>query len=140
MWAPPAGSAGFSSPGFLNSAGTAAGGADATGIGGLMQRMGLPAGLELPGGGAAGGHIGFAPMFPGHTAAAMPGLELGLAQDGHIGVLAAHSFSQFYQHVGAAGGSGQLQHSHAHQHHQHQQQEDGEDDRGDGESDEESGQ
>ena len=137
MWAPPTASAGFSSPAFLNSAGAGAG--DAAGIGGLMQRMGLPAGLEMPAGGAAGGtlgaggHIGFAPMFAGH---AMPGLELGLSQDGHIGVLAAHaqSISQFYHQVGAAGASGQLQH----QHHHHQQQEDGEDE--DAESDEESGQ
>jgi hypothetical protein len=138
MWAPPTASAGFSSPAFLNSAG--AGAADAAGIGGLMQRMGLPAGLEMPAGGAAAaGHIGFAPMFTGH---AMPGLELGLSQDGHIGVLAAHaqSISQFYHQVGAAGASGQLQHQHEHQHHHHQQQEDGEDDREDGESDEESGQ
>ncbi|KAK8454377.1 hypothetical protein SEVIR_5G440100v4 [Setaria viridis] len=143
MWAPPTASAGFSSPAFLNSAGAGAG--DAAGIGGLMQRMGLPAGLEMPAGGAAGGtlgaggHIGFAPMFAGH---AMPGLELGLSQDGHIGVLAAHaqSISQFYHQVGAAGASGQLQHQHEHQHHHHQQQEDGEDDREDGESDEESGQ
>ncbi|CAO2167567.1 unnamed protein product [Urochloa humidicola] len=134
MWAPPAASAGFSSPAFLNSAA----GGDAAGIGGLMQRMGLPAGIEMPAGGAAGGtlgaggHIGFAPMFAGH---AMPGLELGLSQDGHIGVLAAHAqtISQYYHQVGAAGASGQLQH----QHHHHQQQEDGEDD---GESDEESGQ
>ncbi|OEL15645.1 Transcription factor TCP20 [Dichanthelium oligosanthes] len=134
MWAPPAASAGFSSPAFLNSAGAG----DAAGIGGLMQRMGIPAGLEMPAGGAAG-HIGFAPMFAGH---AMPGLELGLSQDGHIGVLAAHaqSISQFYHQVGAAGASGQLQHPHEHQHHHHQQQEDGEDDREDGESDEESGQ
>ncbi|CAD6228406.1 unnamed protein product [Miscanthus lutarioriparius] len=143
MWAPSAASAGFSSPSFLNSA--AAGTGDAAGIGGIMQRMGIPAGLELPGGGAAGatlgagGHIGFAPMFAGH-AAAMPGLELGLSQDGHIGVLAAQSISQFYHQVGAAGGSGQMQHPHGHQHHHQQQQEDGEDDREDGESDDESGQ
>jgi hypothetical protein len=125
MWAPPP--AGFSSAGgFLNSA------ADAAGIGGLMQRMGLPAGLDLPGG--AAGHIGFAPMFAGHAAPGMPGLELGLSQDGHIGVLAAQSLSQFYHHVGAAGGSGQLQHPHQ------QQQEDGEEEREDADSDEESGQ
>lgn len=148
MWAPPAASTGFSPAGFLNSSGAGAGGADAGGIGGLMQRMGLPAGLELPGGGGGslgvGGHIGFAPMFAGHAAAPMPGLELGLSQDGHIGVLAPQSLSQFYHHVGGAGGSGQLQHphphQHQHQHHQQQQREDGEDDRDDGDSDEESGQ
>lgn len=138
MWAPPSASAGFTSPGFLNSVGATASGADAAGIGGLMQRMGLPAGLDLPGGGAAGGHIGYAPMFAGHAAAGMPGLELGLSQDGHIGVLAAQSLSQFYHHVGAASASGQLQHPHQHQ--QHQQQEDGEDEREDADSDEESGQ
>ncbi|EMS58185.1 hypothetical protein TRIUR3_20755 [Triticum urartu] len=91
-----------------------------------------------------GGHIGFAPMFAGHAAAAIPGLELGLSQEGHIGVL-----SQFYHQVGgAAGASGQLQHPHPHQHHHHeqhhhhqqQQQEDGEDEREDGDSEEESGQ
>ncbi|KAF7025491.1 hypothetical protein CFC21_037661 [Triticum aestivum] len=142
MWGPPPASAGFSQAGFMNSSG-----ADGGGIGGLMQRIGLPAGIELPGGGAGGmgGHIGFAPMFAGHAAAAIPGLELGLSQEGHIGVL-----SQFYHQVGgAAGASGQLQHPHPHQHHHHeqhhhqqqqQQQEDGEDEREDGDSEEESGQ
>lgn len=139
MWGPPSASAGFSQAGFMNSSG-----ADGGGIGGLMQRIGLPAGIELPGGGAGsmGGHIGFAPMFAGHAAAAIPGLELGLSQEGHIGVL-----SQFYHQVGGAGASGQLQHPHPHQHHHHeqhhhqqQQQEDGEDERDDGDSEEESGQ
>lgn len=139
MWGPPPASAGFSQAGFMNSSG-----ADGGGIGGLMQRIGLPAGIELPGGGAGsmGGHIGFAPMFAGHAAAAIPGLELGLSQEGHIGVL-----SQFYHQVGGAGASGQLQHPHPHQHHHHeqhhhqqQQQEDGEDEREDGDSEEESGQ
>ena len=42
-----------------------------------------------------GGHIGFDPMFAGH-AVAMPVLELGLWQEGHISVLAAPSLSQYY--------------------------------------------
>ncbi|KQK11288.1 transcription factor TCP20 [Brachypodium distachyon] len=142
LWGPSA--AGFSPAGFMNSA--PAGADSGGGLGGLMQRIGLPAGMELPGGGG-GGHIGFAPMFASHAAAAaaMPGLELGLSQEGHIGVLAAQSFSQFYHQVGGAGGSGQLQHPHPQQHHHHQQpqqqqqQEDGEDERDEGDSDEESG-
>ncbi|BAS79990.1 Os02g0641100 [Oryza sativa Japonica Group] len=65
-------------------------------------------------------HIGFATMFAGYVAAAMPGLELGLSQDGHIGVLSARSLSQFYHQVGDASAAGQL--SHPHHHHQHHQQ------------------
>uniref|UniRef100_A0A0D9ZQA8 TCP domain-containing protein n=1 Tax=Oryza glumipatula TaxID=40148 RepID=A0A0D9ZQA8_9ORYZ len=55
-------------------------------------------------------HIGFVTMFAGHAAAAMPGLELGLSQDGHIGVLSARSLSQFYHQVGGADAADQLPH------------------------------
>ncbi|XP_020106342.1 transcription factor TCP20 [Ananas comosus] len=138
MWPPPPQVGGFNS-GFLLSGGVAAAAPSASGLGGpggggdgsvgsFMQRMGLH-GLELAGGNL--GPMSFASMLAGQGQQ-LPGLELGLSQDGHMGALNAQALSQFYQQMGqgrggpagGGGGSAQLQN----QQQQQQQDSTGEDD------------
>ncbi|KAG0453695.1 hypothetical protein HPP92_024999 [Vanilla planifolia] len=104
---------------FVPSSAASLSGAGEGSVGGFMQRIGLH-GLELP-----------EVLWPDELAQCwaamgkqMPGLELGLSQDGHIGVLHPQALNQFYQQMGQGrgGGGDQLEHL---QHHQQQHQSQG---------------
>ncbi|XP_008776533.1 transcription factor TCP20-like [Phoenix dactylifera] len=107
LWEPPA-AGGFNS-GFLQSASAVP----------AMPNIGFH-GMELPGGAGGGmGAMSFLSMLSGHGQQ-LPGLELGLSQDGSMGgVLNSQVLSQFYLQMGhGRGGEGGQLH---HQHHDHQQ-------------------
>lgn len=120
LWPPSVG--GFNS-GFLHAAPSSsnlasAGGVDAP-VGGFVQRIGVH-GLEFAGANL-GGTMSFAQMLSGHGQH-LPGLELGLSQEAHIGVLNPQSLNQFYAQIGQGGGETVDGTGHEQPHHNHQKQ------------------